>query len=138
MRNVFFSVNGKDELPSADSFLDLILLAQKNMGNSSPGPHTQSIVLRTVKGNVYHCLISDALTDDYTEEKQFVNTLIANGDFEIVQMVSMWPEGCFDMPSYAFRKMLCELHTNNMNGEMILSGQDCYIKKTIAETFGHQ
>lgn len=57
----------------------------------------------------------------------------ADGFTDIRQVVCMWSDGSLDVPSYDFRQMICDLHENNQNAEMLLRGEKGYLKKTIAQ-----
>ncbi len=135
MRVVFFSTNDHDVMNSLDNFSDMVDIAKKNLKGIDPASMSQCVVVRTAKNNLYVRVIKDVETNECIEEKEFLRELKELNDIEFLQIVCMFPEICMTMPSYVFRKMICELHPNNKNAEMILSGEDCYIKKTIAETF---
>lgn len=36
----------------------------------------------------------------------------------------MWNDGCIDLPSIHFRKLLCELNEKNKDSEILLNGKD--------------
>ena len=48
-----------------------------------------------------------------TEEKKLLEKLKASGDTEIRYVLCMWQDNNVDIPSFAFRKMLCDLDQKN-------------------------
>lgn len=132
----FYSTNDHDGVECIPTEYDTVIKRVRNAVKQIAGHKSKQIlVVQTTDNKIYENII-DYSSDAGIEEQKLL-AAIGKKD-TVVRLVCGWSDGSFDMPSYAFRKMLCELNTNNMNGEMILSGQDCYIKKTIAETFGHQ
>jgi len=127
-----YSTNDHDTMQTQEGFADLMQVAQNALVNL---PKSSVIVLRTAKNNIYHCVITNAYSNHEEEEKAFLDNLRQNDDLEVSQMVCMWRDGSLDISSFTFRDMLCQLHENNKNAEMILTGENCYHKKTIAETF---
>ncbi len=127
-----YSTNDHDTMQTQENFADLIQVAQNALVDL---PKSGVIVLRTAKNNIYHCVITNGCSNYENEEKAFLDNLRQNDDLEVSQMVWMWHDGTLDISSFVFRDMLCKLHENNKNAEMILTGENCYHKKTIAETF---
>lgn len=136
MRTIYYSTNDHDSIDYIPAEYNTIVRKAEDIVKKITNNNTkQVLVVQTTDNKIYKSII-DHSTDTDAEEQRLLN-MIGKND-AVIRLICCWNDGSFDVPSYAFRKMLCELHTNNMNCEMILSGQDCYIKKTIAQTFGHQ
>lgn len=137
MEKIFtaYSTNDHDTMQTQENFADLIQVAQNALVAPFESSHSCVLVLRTAKNNIYHCVITNGCSNYENEEKAFLDNLRQNDDLEVSQMVCMWHDGSLDISSFTFRDMLCKLHENNKNAEMILTGENCYHKKTIAETF---
>lgn len=97
-------------------------------------PDTQVVVVLTSNHNMYGTVIDHVMDSAHGCEHAFLQKLQDQHDTDIRQMVCMWPEGSLDVPSYDFRQMICHLHENNQNAELLLQGQDGYLRKTIAQT----
>ncbi len=57
---------------------------------------------------------------DMTEEKELIEKLKAAGDTEIRYVLCMWQDNSVDIPSFAFRKMLCELDQKNQEAALFV------------------
>ena len=88
----------------------------------------------TSKGNIYCKIIFNALSDESINEHSFLSELKSNDDTQIQKIVCLWSNGDIDMPSWKFRKMLCELNVENKNAQMLLNGGISYIIKSILQT----
>ena len=53
----------------------------------------------------------------------------------VISLICCWSNGAFDMPSYNFRKKLCELNPNNETAQMLLNGEKAFNLKSIRDTF---
>lgn len=106
-------------------------IKQKNLLSD----YSQIIVVWTINNGCYCGMISVNDNAEDIKNSDLWNVLTVNDDVEIKSIVCMWPDEYFDMPSYTFRKMLCDLNQNNANAEMILSGQDCFVYRKIIHTF---
>lgn len=136
---VYYSTNDHDTMFSTDGFDHMVETAKSVMNKYKATNHSQVIVVITAKGNMYHTLVADATVNKFIkvgiEESALLDILKANHEEEIKSIICMWPDESIEMPSYVLRKKICAMHPNNKNAEMILSGENCFIKKTIAETF---
>lgn len=88
--------------------------------------YTQAIVLLSSKGNEYAALIKNALSKDMTDESSLLATLSANNDTTICHVLCMWNDSKIDLPSYKFRKTLCELDTKNHESGIFVKTKDGY------------
>ena len=80
--------------------------------------YTQAIVLLSTAGNEYSAVIKNALSEEKADEKVLLELLKKAEDTEIRYCLCMWQDGSVDIPSFAFRNMLCEL--NQKNSETLL------------------
>ncbi len=74
---------------------------------------TQAIVLLSAAGNEYSAVIKNVLAEEKTDEKALLERLKKADDTEIRYCLCMWQNGSIDIPSFAFRDMLCELNPKN-------------------------
>jgi len=93
----------------------------------------QVLVVKTSENKIYENII-DHSSDATLEEQKLLDAIGENSNVTLI--VCCWFGGTFDMPSYHFRKKLCELNENNEKAHMLLSGENRYILKSIKETFG--
>ena len=70
----------------------------------------------------------------HPDEQAFIDELKKAGDTEIRYIVCQTRNGGFDLPSYFFRKKLCELNPANGKAKILLKGAFRYIVKTVNET----
>ena len=98
---------------------------------------TQAVVLLSSKGKEYSTIIEDVLAEEKNAEKSLVSELRANDDTEICYILSVWKNGCVDVPSYDFRKMLCRLNIENKNAAIFLMGEAGYHVKSLDTTMAN-
>ena len=117
-----------------DDFNKILELAKEKKPSNNLHKHAQVVVALSTSGNIYHKVINNPLTEELIDENSFISELIANQDIQIDKMVCLWANGCVDLLSYNFRKLLCA--TNSLNGEtkMLLQGYNGYIVKTLSQT----
>ncbi len=94
--------------------------------------NTQTIVVKSLKGNIYKFINNITSKDD---ELEFLNLLVSKNDTKISEIVCAWSSGEIDLPSFAFRKSLCELDANNKDAKIILKNLNGYNCRKISETF---
>ncbi len=82
------------------------------------GQYTEAIVLFSVSGNKYSAIIKNALSKEKMEEMLLLENLKTANDTEIRYVLCMWQDNCIDIPSFAFRELLCNL--NSKNSESLL------------------
>lgn len=107
-------------------FSKLKNVADKILLNTGKNQYTQAIVLLTSCGNEYSAVIENALSVEKRDEKALLDKLIAASDTKIDHILCLWHEGSVDIPSYDFRKMLCELNPDNANSGIFVMTQDSY------------
>ena len=86
--------------------------------------YTQAIVLYSVTGNQYGAVISNALSEEMTEETTLLNKAILARDTEIRYVVCMWQDQSIDIPSYAFREKLCACNPKNKDSLLFVMTPD--------------
>ena len=96
------------------------------LNNATKEEYTQAIVLLTSKGKEYCAVIENALSEDKIEESSLLGTLISEDDTEIYRILCMWQDGGIDLPSYTFRKMLCESNSKNLESGIFVKTNDGY------------
>lgn len=121
---------------SIDEFLPLIEKAKLEIDKRKSFSGCQILVLQTSKGNLYHIFITEICTMCAPDQDiELIETLKRNDDSLVNKLICTWNGDSFVLPSYMFRKKLCEVNKGNKNTEMLLQGEVQIIKKTIAETF---
>ena len=115
-------------------YSELLKIAKGNLNNVEIQKNTQSIAVLTDKGNIYTKIIFNALSDENTDEYSLLNDLESNDDTQIQKIICFWANGGVDLPSWKFRKMLCELNIENQNAQMLLHGGTAFIVKSILQT----
>ena len=122
-------------LSSTEEFLPLIEKAHFELNKLKYFNNGQIIVCLTAKGNMHHVIVTDICTMCNTKRDiEFIDTLKQIKDCHIKKLICMWVGESFDLPSYLFRKALCDASKENLNAEILLQGENIYIKKTIAQT----
>ncbi len=88
----------------------------------------QAMVLQTTDNQIHEAIIDAPYDADET-------ILHAIGkDNAVIRIVCCWSDGGFDLPSYDFRKKLCDFNPNNRDAEMLLIGDRTFIVKSIRVT----
>lgn len=96
--------------------------------NTSVLPLPQVAVLLTDKNNIYVAVndIDGSICEEMTREN----------DTKIVKMLTMWKNGCIDLPSTKFRKSLVEIDEHNNLADILLRGKTDYLIKKLSATIG--
>ncbi len=115
-------------------FAHLFEIAKADLRKVTPEQYTQAVAFETASGNVYHAVIVNALTEEHLDEKALLEQMKAQNDTQIVKIVCLWEGEQLDMPSYAFKMLICEMDAQNKDAQMLLLGKNCLIKKTIFQT----
>ncbi len=91
---------------------------------------TQALVLFSSAGNEYGALIKDALSEEKADETALLEGLTAEHDTEVRYVLCMWQDKCLDIPSLAFRNMLCALDPHNTDALLFVATRTdvCAIK----------
>ena len=92
--------------------------AKKLLSDTGHTQYTQAIILFSAKRNEYCKVIKNALSDEKTDETELINKVNEAKDTEIAFVLCVWHNGCIDLPSFSFRKMLISL--NEKNSETLL------------------
>ena len=119
-----------------DEFLPLIEKAKLEMSKRKNLNNGQIIVMLSSKGNLYFAIITDICTMcEPDRDIALLEELSQVNDAHIEKLLCMWAGGGFDIPSYTFRKKLCQIDTRNSDAKMLLLGEYSLIEKTIVQTF---
>ena len=119
-----------------DEFLPLIEKAKFEMSKRKNLNNGQIIVMLSSKGNLYFAIITDICTMcEPDRDIALLEELSQVNDAHIEKLLCMWAGGGFDIPSYTFRKKLCQIDTRNSDAKMLLLGEYSLIEKTIVQTF---
>lgn len=95
------------------------LLADAEIGN-----YTQAIVLCSATGNQYGAVINDPLSKEKEDEKNLIERLRTANDTEISFALCMWQDKGIDIPSYAFRDLICSLNSKNADSLLFVMTED--------------
>jgi len=133
MRIIYYSENDHNSIDYIPAEYDTIVkkgqdIVKKIMNNNMK----QVLVVQTTGNKIYESII-DLSSDTEVEEQKLLNAIGKND--AVIRLVCCWNDGSFDMPSYHFRKKLCELNGNNEKTQMLLKGENRYILKYIRDTF---
>ena len=108
----------------------LFELAQKSLENLEQKieglPAPQVTVLLTDLDH-YYVAVNDV-------DGAICETLKQAKDTKVLRMLTMWKDGCIDLPSMKFRQALVRMDECNRNTEMILQGASGLIIKRVADT----
>ena len=122
--------------PFVRSVFDQMMQTAVYMLQDAPNSRlTQVIVLLTSKGKEYSAIIEDVLSEEKIAEKALIKEMQKDNDTEIRYIMAVWKsDGCVDIPSYDFRKMLCRMNTENKNAAIFLMGEAGYGVKSLGAT----
>lgn len=123
-------------------FEELLSVIKNALQSVTPHQYTQVIAVCSDNGYIYHSIINNALSKEKTIEEQLINQLIENDSTLVKKVVCIWAKDGVnvdmldrvDMPSYDFRKKLCDCNSDNVNAEILLCGKEGFITKTIGQT----
>ena len=87
--------------------------AKSLLSTAENGEFTQAVVLYSKSGAEYSMLLKNACTKQLEDERALLNRLKNCNDTEIQYLMCMWADNCIDIPSFALRKMLCEVNPKN-------------------------
>ena len=104
----------KTHLPFDTDLLErLQKTASSLLQSAAQSPYTQGLVLVSSTQKEYSAVIKDVLSEEHPEEKALLEELKANHDTTLDYVLCMWQDGCIDLPSRTFRKMLCAMTTRS-------------------------
>lgn len=123
-------------------FEELLLVVKSALQSITPHQYTQVIAACSNNGYICHAVINNVLSQEKTTQEQLINLLIENNATLVEKLVCIWAKDgvstnaldCLDIPSYDFRKMLCDCNSDNVNTKLLLRGKDGFITKTIGQT----
>ena len=75
--------------------------------------YTQALVLFTSNDAEYGAVIQNALAADHAEEIALLDRLRSANDTAVRYVLCVWSDVCVDIPSHAFRTLLCDLDPQN-------------------------
>ena len=117
----------KNELPfDKDLFDRMRKTASDILSDAEKEDYTQSVVLLSSEGKEYSMVIKNALSEDKIDEISLLGRLTSENNTEIYRVLCMWEDGCIDLPSHMFRKMLCELNSKNRESGIFVKTKDGY------------
>jgi hypothetical protein len=98
--------------------------AMQMLAKTENGEYTQALVLYSKSGAEYSAIIKNACTVDMVSEKDIIEELKLCNDTAIQYLLCMWADNCIDIPSFAFRKMLCEINPENSEACLFVTAMD--------------
>lgn len=96
-----------------DMFEQMKKTAEAELSKADIGQYTQAVVLLSATGKEYSTLIKNALSEEKADESALFEKMKNLNDTEICCALCMWQDKCIDIPSYAFRELLCALNPKN-------------------------
>ena len=88
--------------------------AETELSKAETGQYTQAVVFLSAKGNEYSTYIKNALSENMADEIALLEKMKNVNDTEICYVLCLWQDNkCIDVPSYAFRELLCALNPKN-------------------------
>lgn len=92
-------------------------------------PESEGItLLQTVSGKEYlYHFCADNIFD-------VMNALVQNGDTRVLYLIHVWRDHTLDVPSYDLRRMLLELHPENQDALMLLTGRESFTIRSLGST----
>ena len=124
--------------PFVRSIFDQMMQAAVLLLKDAPSNKmTQVVVLLTSKGKEYSAIIEDVLSEEKVAEKALIKEMQKDNDTELRYILTAWKNGCVDLPSYDFRKMLCRMNIENKNAAIFLMGEAGYNVQPLGATMAN-
>jgi hypothetical protein len=82
--------------------------------------NAQALVLYSSSGNEYSAHVTDALSIDHAVEAALLEKLRVENDTKMEYVFCMWQDGCIDVPSMMFRKMLVDRNAQNTDARLFV------------------
>lgn len=98
------------------------------------GEYTQAVVLFSVSEKTYSAIIANACTEDKSDESALLERLKVANDSEILYVLCMWQDNGIDIPSFAFRKMLCSLNPKNSEALLFVTTKEGISATKLSQT----
>lgn len=130
---IFYSTNDYDSVEYIPKEYDMIVKRSREFVKQIAGKEKKQVLILQTADNKIHETIVDLSSDADVEEQKLFNAIGKNDT--VIRLICCWSNGAFDMPSYNFRKKLCELNPNNETAQMLLIGEKTFILKSIRDTF---
>jgi hypothetical protein len=128
----FYSTNGHDSVEDIPKDYDMIVKQSQELCKQIAGfEKKQILILQTTDNKIHKAIVDYSFASDSDAAEQAVINIIEKNT--IIRLVCCWADGAFDVPSYNFRKKLCELNPNNETAQMLLNGEHTFILKTIRD-----
>lgn len=132
MVTTFFSTNDYDSVEYIPKEFDTIVKRSWEIAKRITGiAKKQVLIIQTADNKIYEAIVD--LSSKSEEGEQTLFNIIGKND-AVIRLVCCWSNGAFDMPSYNFRKKLCELNPNNETAHMLLNGVGKFVLKSIKDT----
>ncbi len=129
----FFSTNDHDSVGHIPKDYDMIIKQSQELCKQIAEDEKKQILILQTADNKLYTAIVDWSSDSDMSEQALLN-MIDKKD-TIIRLICCWTNGTFDLPSYNFRKKLCELNSDNETAQMLLNGKDSFNLKAIKDTF---
>lgn len=107
---------------------------EKLLSHANNDQYTQAITLVSSLGNEYSAIIKNALSEEMADEKSLLEQLTNANDTEICYVICIWKDGGIDLPSMAFRKLLCTLNSKNSEALIFVMTKDGISARIISST----
>ena len=120
--------------PESDPIEKLCSIAEELLKNADKKQYTQAVVLYTNNNIGCGVLIEDALSEDKSDEKSLFDLLKAKNDTKVNSLICIWHDGCVDLPSYSFRKMLLELNPKNEEAKIVFPKENGWFSRSVKST----
>ncbi len=133
MVTTFYSTNDHDSVEHIPKEYDTIAKRSQEIVKRIAGIEKKQVLILQTADNKIHEAIVDLSSDADVGEQTLFNEIGKNDT--VTRLICCWANGAFDMPSYNFRKKLCELNPNNETAQMLLNGEKKFILKSIKDTF---
>ncbi len=108
--------------------------AVRLLSDAKIGQYTQAIVLRSAEGNEYFTVIENALSEEKAAETALLQELKCADDTEICYALCMWQDNNIDIPSHAFRRLLCALNPKNSDAILFVNSEQGISGAKISST----
>lgn len=120
--------------PESDPIEKLFSIAEELLKNADKKQYTQAIVLYTNNNIGCGVLIENALSEDKSDEKSLFDLLKSKNDTKVNSLICVWHDGCVDLPSYSFRKMLLELNPENEEAKIVFPKENGWFSRSVKST----
>jgi len=87
--------------------MDFSELYEKAVDLFQEHPEAQQVIVAVTADKKAHCFFNkNIIEQDYSQEEDFVNMLVKNGEREITHLLCMWDNYTLDVPSVHLREKL--------------------------------